>query len=242
MKILVIIPTYNEGKNIGKVINDVLKNIDIDILVVDDNSTDGTRDKVKYLFGTGRVYMLERPAKLGLGTAYINGFQWGLERGYELFFEMDADNSHNPAAIPFFIQEINKGYDIVVGSRYINSTISVVGWDFKRLMLSKFGNWYASTLLGLKQFTDLTSGYRCYTRNAIEAIGIEKVRSNGYSFQIEMVYRGYRNRLKIKELPIIFYERRDGGSKMSKSIVNEAVLLPFKLILENVSTKFFDKK
>lgn len=234
MKTLVVIPTYNEAVNIGKILKTTLEILDSDILIVDDNSTDLTRDIVKDFFSTGRVSMLERPSKLGLGTAYIDGFQWGLQNGHDLFFEMDADNSHNPAALPFFVEKIAEGYEIVVGSRYLNRTISVVGWDFHRLLISKFGNWYASTLLGLKQFTDLTSGYRCYTRRALETIGLEKIKSNGYAFQIEMVYRGYRKGLKVAEIPIIFYERGGGGSKMNKAIVREAVLLPFKLQFERL--------
>ncbi len=234
MKTLIVIPTYNEATNIGKILKKSLEVLDGDILVVDDNSSDSTRDIVKGFFDTGRVSMLERPSKLGLGTAYINGFQWGLQRGYELFFEMDADNSHNPAALPSFVEKIRQGYDIVVGSRYLNHTISVVGWDFHRLLISKFGNWYASTLLGIKQFTDLTSGYRCYTGKALEAIGLERIKSNGYAFQIEMVYRGFKSGLKVAEIPIIFFERGGGGSKMSKNIIREAVLLPFKLRMEKM--------
>ena len=234
MKMLVVIPTYNEAANIEKILNKTLEVIDGDILVVDDNSNDSTRDIVRVFLGTGRVFMLERPSKLGLGTAYVDGFQWGLQNGHDLFFEMDADNSHNPDTLPYFVEKIKEGYDIIVGSRYLNHTISVVGWDFRRLLISKFGNWYASTLLGLKQFTDLTSGYRCYTSKALKTIGLEKIKSNGYAFQIEMVYRGYKKRLKVAEIPIIFYERGGGGSKMSGKIVREAVLLPFKLGVEAI--------
>ena len=234
MKTLIVIPTYNEAVNIGKILKKTLEVIDGDILIVDDNSNDATRDIVKFFFDTGRVFMLERPSKLGLGTAYVDGFQWGLQNGHDLFFEMDADNSHNPDAIPFFVEKIREGYDIVIGSRYLNNTISVVGWDFRRLLISKFGNWYASTLLGLKQFTDLTSGYRCYTGKALKTIGLERIKSNGYAFQIEMVYRGYKKGLKVADIPIIFYERGGGGSKMSGKIIREAVFLPFKLRVEAI--------
>lgn len=226
---LVIVPVFNEAASVGKVIEEILNNTGVDVLAVDDNSTDGSIGIVRSFFNTGRVFMVERPAKLGLGTAYINGFQWGLHRGYGLFFEMDADYSHNPAAMPHFINKIADGYDIVVGSRYLCNTISVVGWDFKRLLLSKFGNWYASALLGIRQFTDLTSGYRCYTGNALEKIGLDKIRSNGYAFQIEMIYRAHKSGLRIAEIPIIFSERAGGGSKMNRSIVREAALLPFSL-------------
>ncbi|MBF0506644.1 MAG: polyprenol monophosphomannose synthase [Nitrospirae bacterium] len=240
MKTLIVIPTYNEGSTIERVLNTTLEAIEGDILVVDDNSSDATKELVRNFFDTGRVFMLERPSKLGLGTAYIYGFRWGLSRGYDLFFEMDADNSHNPAALPWFLKELRGGYDVVVGSRYLHHTISVVGWDFKRLLLSKFGNWYAATLLGLKQFTDLTSGYRCYTSKALKAIGLEKIKSNGYAFQIEMVYRSHRKGLKVAEMPIIFYERGGGGSKMSRKIVREAMALPFKLRLEAIRHIFKD--
>ncbi|MCL4491012.1 MAG: polyprenol monophosphomannose synthase [Nitrospirae bacterium] len=234
MKTLAILPTYNEAKNIDAILCKLLDFSFLNVLVVDDNSTDKTKEIVSSFFDTGRVHMLERPSKLGLGTAYIKGFQWGLQREYELFFEMDADNSHNPAAVPYFIKKVGEGCDMVVGSRYINNTISVVGWDFKRLLLSKFGNWYASTLLRLTQFTDLTSGYRCYTKRALELIELEGIRSNGYAFQIEMVYKMHKAGLKIAEIPIIFYERNSGSSKMSKKIVKEAVLLPFKLTIDEI--------
>lgn len=229
MKILIVIPTYNEANNIKKVLDMTLKVIDGDVLVVDDNSTDETRDNVRNYFDTGRVHMLERPGKLGLGSAYISGFKWGAEIGYDLFFEMDADLSHDPEVIPAFIDKINEGYDMVIGSRYLNNTISVVGWDFKRLLLSKFGNWYSSTLLSLRQFTDLTSGFRCYNKAALKGIDLGNIKSNGYAFQIEMVYRAFKAGMNITEVPIIFYERKGGSSKMSNHIVREAVLLPFRL-------------
>ncbi len=241
MKTLVVIPTYNEAVTIKKVLTMTLNALNCHILVVDDNSSDRTRDIVRRFFDTGRVSMLERPSKLGLGTAYVEGFQWGLHNGHDLFFEMDADNSHNPAALPSFVEKIGEGYDIVVGSRYLNHTISVVGWDIKRLLVSKFGNWYASTLLGLKQLTDLTSGYRCYTTKALKAIGLERIKSNGYAFQIEMVYRGHKKGIKVAEIPIIFYERGGGSSKMTQTIVREAVLLPFRLRLEAFRNKLRGK-
>ena len=233
MKILVILPTYNEVSNIDNILKRLLKFNFIDILIIDDNSTDGTVAKINnHLKNTARVNLIQRESKLGLGTAYITGFKWGIERKYELFFEIDADLSHNPKEIPNFIRKTEEGFHIVVGSRYLNGTISVVGWDFKRLLLSKFGNFYASTLLGLKLFTDLTSGFRCYTRKALEKIDLENVKSNGYAFQIEMIYHAYKKRLKITEIPIIFYERETGGSKMSPKIVREAVFLPFKLLFD----------
>ncbi len=215
-----------------------LKAMNGDILVVDDHSRDGTADIVKNHFHTGRVFILERPSKLGLGTAYIEGFRWGLLKDYGLFFEMDGDLSHDPKALPSFIREIERGYDIVVGSRYLHKTINVVGWDFKRLLLSKFGNWYASTFLGLSDLTDLTSGYRCYTRKALERTNLDTIRSNGYAFQVEMVYRLRKARLRIAEIPIIFYERSGGISKMDKKIVFEAALLPLRLNFKGSGTTF----
>ncbi len=230
MKTLVVLPTYNEGDNIEKILKLILKFDFIDIVVVDDNSKDGTKDKIKSIIKTtSKLHLIERPSKLGLGTAYITGFKWGLERNYDIFFEIDADLSHDPQDIPRFIKKIEEGYDVVVGSRYLNGTINVVGWDFKRLLLSKFGNFYASFLLGLKQFTDLTSGFRCYTKRALTEIKLSKINSNGYAFQIEMIYYAYKNNLKILEIPIIFYERQTGNSKMNRNIVFEAVMLPFKL-------------
>ena len=230
-KTLVIIPTYNERETLPIVVDAVLKHVGFDILVVDDGSPDGTAALVKGLMtGEKRVHLIQRPGKLGLGTAYIEGFRWGLQQGYDYFIEMDADNSHDPAVLPSFTAEMEKGYGLVIGSRYLNRTISVVGWDFKRLLLSKFGNSYASRILGVG-LTDLTSGFRCYSRRAIESIDLDKIHSNGYAFQIEMAYRvavaGYR----LGELSIIFYERASGESKMSGGIIREAVLLPWRLRL-----------
>lgn len=230
MKALVIIPTYNEVNNIYTVINKVLEHENVDILVVDDSSQDGTAEKVKtWAEKTERVSLIIRPAKLGLGTAYVTGFKWGLNHDYKYFFEMDADLSHNPAEIPNFIRKIDEGYDLVIGSRYMRGTISVVGWDFKRLLLSKFANKYAITILRLNWLTDITSGYRCYSRRVIESIDLDKIKSNGYAFQIEMAYRVYKKGLKIGEIPIIFYERNSGSSKMSRKIALEAAWMVWRL-------------
>lgn len=230
MKSLLVLPTYNEAENIEKVMQKLLVYDNLDILVVDDSSTDGTAEIVKNLPEFGKkVFIIERPGKLGLGTAYITGFKWGLEKDYELFFEMDADLSHDPQDIPRFIEKINEGYDVVVGSRYKNNTISVVGWDFKRLLISKFGNWYATTILGLRQFSDVTSGFRVYRRSCFSKIDLDRIKSNGYAFQIEMVYKLYKKGCKITEIPIIFYERFGGSSKMSKKIAFEAFLMVWRL-------------
>jgi len=237
-KSLVIIPTYNEKASISVVIHSVLRHEELDILIVDDASPDGTARVVREIMAvSNRVYLIERQGKYGLGTAYVTGFKWGLERGYEYFTEMDADGSHNPEALPWFLKEMEKGYDMIIGSRYLDGKISVIGWNFRRLLLSKFGNFYASRLLGLR-LTDLTSGFRCYRRQALQAINLEKVYSNGYSFQIEMAYLIGEAGHQVGEMPITFYERSSGSSKMSKNIVREAVLLPWKLRLRKIKNVF----
>ena len=228
---LVIIPTYNERDNIGPAIASVLKYPGTHILVVDDGSPDGTAGLVrKIMESESRVFLLERSGKQGLGAAYISGFKWGLQRDYEYFIEMDADGSHDPDVLPSFLAEMEKGYGLVIGSRYLNRTISVVGWDFRRLMLSKFGNYYASWILGLR-LTDLTSGFRCFSRSALDSIDLADVHSTGYGFQIEMAYRVAVAGSRVGEISIIFYERASGSSKMSKKIVREAIILPWRLRL-----------
>lgn len=230
-KALVIIPTYNERDTLPEVISSVLKHSGFDILVVDDGSPDGTAGFVRELrMAEERVFLMERAGKLGLGTAYIAGFRWGLEKGYGYFIEMDGDNSHNPEMLPYFIREMEKGLELVIGSRYLNGTINVIGWDFRRLMLSKFGNFYASRILGLR-LTDLTSGFRCYSRGALEKLELEKIHSNGYAFQIETAYRASVAGCRLGEMPITFHERASGFSKMSKDIIREAAALPWRLRL-----------
>lgn len=230
LKSLVVLPTYNEAENIDKVISRILNIGYVDILVVDDNSSDGTIQKVMdWKNKNDRVNYIQRPGKLGLGTAYVSGFKWGLQREYDVFFEMDADLSHSPEDIPCFLKEIENGYDVVIGSRYTNNTISVVGWDFKRLLISKFGNFYAKTILNLRHLTDITSGFRCYSRKVLEHINLDEIKSNGYAFQIEMAYKAYKLGFKVKEIPIIFYERNGGSSKMSKKIALEAAVMVWRL-------------
>jgi dolichol-phosphate mannosyltransferase len=232
-KSLVVIPTYNEKSSLPGIIAAILQFDLFDVLVVDDASPDGTAGVVKDIMSRDdRVFLIERRGKLGLGTAYVAGFKWGLQRGYEYFIEMDADGSHNPDAIPWFLREID-GYGLVIGSRYLNRRISVVGWDFRRLLMSKFGNVYASIILGLS-LTDLTSGFRCYAGEALRTIGLEAIHSSGYSFQIEMAYLVRMSGFKVHEMPIIFYDRNSGSSKMSGKIVREAMVLPWMLRLREI--------
>jgi len=229
MKALVILPTYNEHKTLPQVIEKVLGHDGFDILVVDDNSPDGTGNLAReWAEKDGRVNLIERPAKLGLGTAYVAGFKWGLERCYDCFIEMDSDLSHNPQDLPRFLEEIRKGDDLVLGSRYMRGTISVVGWDFHRLLLSKFGNFYAAKILSIP-LTDITGGFRAYSRNALQHLNLNMIQSEGYSFQIEMAYLTWHAGLAVQEISIIFTERAQGGSKMSGNIITEAVKLPWKL-------------
>lgn len=225
---VVIIPTYNERATLPLIIDSVLKHAGFNILVVDDNSPDETAGIVKKIMAVdNRVFLIERVNKRGLGTAYIEGFRWAIDRGYDYFIEMDADHSHDPDALPSFIKEMEKGHDLVIGSRYLDGNINVVGWDFRRLLLSKFGNIYASAILGL-QLTDLTSGFRSYSRRALESLNLSAIRSKGYSFQIEMAYLISTAGFSVSEIPIIFYERTSGASKLSKKIVLEAVFFPWR--------------
>jgi len=234
LKPLVILPTYNERETLPVLLIKILGQEIFDILIIDDNSTDGTKEIARtWKEKDPRVNLIERPGKLGLGTAYIDGFKWALKRNYDCMIEMDSDLSHNPNDLPRFLFEIEKGTDLVIGSRYLWGTISVVGWDFRRLLLSRFGNFYASTILGIK-VSDMTSGYRAYSRQALEGIDLDSVRSEGYAFQIEMAYHIKMAGFSIKEIPIVFHERAQGQSKMSKSIVREALWLPWRLRLREV--------
>ena len=232
-KSLIIIPTYNEKTSLPRIVAAILEFGVFDVLVVDDASPDGTAGVVRDIMSSDdRVFLIERPGKLGLGTAYVAGFKWGLQRGYEYFIEMDADGSHNPEALPWFIKEMG-GHGLVIGSRYLNKSIRVVGWDFRRLLMSKFGNRYAAMILGLR-LTDLTSGFRCYSRDALKAMDLDGIRSTGYSFQIEMAYLVRLAGFGVHEMPIIFYDRNAGSSKMSSGIVREAMFLPWMLRLKEL--------
>lgn len=227
-RFLVIVPTYNEAGNITKLIPQILaQDSRIDVLVVDDNSPDGTGECVKKLSSNNpRIFLIERPSKLGLGTAYVTGFRFALEKGYTLIFEMDADFSHDPKELPRFI-EASKEYDLVLGSRYV-SGVNVVNWPLSRLLLSVFANRYTRWITGLP-VKDATGGYKCFRRCVLESIDLDAIRSDGYSFQIEMTFKAWKKGFRIKEIPIVFVDRNTGVSKMSSHIVWEAVWMVWKL-------------
>jgi dolichol-phosphate mannosyltransferase len=218
--VLVIVPTYNEAENIQRIIDAVLAVLpEASMLVVDDGSPDGT-GRIVAEHSSPRVHLLERSAKQGLGRAYLAGFRWGLEHGYERFVEMDADFSHDPGDLPA-LTATTEVCDVAIGSRYVPGG-RVVGWSRNRELLSRFGNTYARRLLGFV-FRDATSGFRCYRRAVLEGIPLDEVASEGYAFQIDMTYRAWRLGFTVQEMPIAFRDRSNGHSKMSKAIVIEAV-------------------
>jgi dolichol-phosphate mannosyltransferase len=233
MKTLIIIATYNEYENIKKLLPKIfeIKN-DVHILVIDDASPDGTHKVVQeYMQDVAyqdKLFLMQRAGKLGLGTAYIAGFNWALERDYEVIMHMDADFSHNPKYIPTFIEEI-KTNDLVLGSRYVKGG-GVVNWGLFRKFLSYGGSTYSRIILGLP-IRDLTGGFKCFRRKVLETIGVNQIKSGGFSFQVETTYKTYLNGFKIKEIPIIFEDREVGQSKMSKAIFFEALLMIIKLKL-----------
>lgn len=237
-KILVIIPTYNESENILKIIPQILSNTDksneFNILVVDDNSPDGTAQMVED-YGSSNVSVLKREKKMGLGTAYVAGFRYAIKNNYDLVFEMDADFSHDPKYLPAFLKKIDEGFDIVVGSRYIQG-ISVLNWPLSRLILSYTANIYTRMVTGLK-VKDTTAGFVCYRVNALSALNLDNLKSNGYSFQIEMKFKLYKKGFKIAEIPILFIDRRAGESKMSRKVVYEAYFMVWKLKLRSLFNK-----
>ena len=226
---LVIVPTYNERENITRLIGAILdQDQRLEILVVDDGSPDGTGEIVDALIQhEPRLHIIKRPRKMGLGTAYIAGFRWALEQGYDYVFEMDADFSHDPAHLPQFLSAIEDA-DLVLGSRYRNGKVTVVNWPIKRLLLSYFANVYARIVTGLPVW-DATGGFKAFRRKVLEAIDLSHVRSNGYAFQIEMSFRAWRKHFKIVEIPIVFVDRTEGQSKMSRSIVREAIWMVWRL-------------
>ncbi|MEO8622192.1 MAG: polyprenol monophosphomannose synthase [bacterium] len=228
-KALIIVPTYNERENIERLIDRVLaQDARIEMLIVDDGSPDGTGAVVDGIAKTNpRVHALHRPKKMGLGTAYLAGFKWALERDYTYVLEMDADFSHDPIHLPQFLEAAKKA-DLVVGSRYQQGRVTVVNWPIARLILSYCANIYARRITGLKLW-DATGGFKCFRREVLAAIDLEDVRSNGYAFQIEMSFRAWKKGFRIVEIPIVFVDRSEGTSKMSFNIQREAFWMVWRL-------------
>jgi len=222
-RVLVIVPTYNERDNLPRVVPLILEQGEtFHVLVVDDNSPDGTGVLADELAGASeRVNVLHRAGKMGLGAAYVAGFGWGLERGFDALVEMDADLSHPADRLPALIETLQE-VDVAVGSRYVGGRITVVNWPLRRLMISLFGSWYARAITGMS-INDMTGGFNAFRREVIEAIGLERIQSNGYSFQIELKLRARQAGYTLREVPIVFTERDSGESKMSGRIIREAV-------------------
>lgn len=232
-----VIPTYNEAGNIERMLQKIfsLNLPKLEVLIVDDNSPDGTAELVtlrsKY---DPRVHLIRRPGKLGLGTAYVAGFQYALQNGYDLVLEMDADFSHNPEDLPRLINGINS-FDLVIGSRYLTG-VNVINWPLSRLLLSVFASWYTRKITRMP-IRDCTSGFKCFHRRVLEAIDLHHIVSNGYAFQIELHYKAWRKGFRICEIPIVFTERLTGRSKMSRQIQYEAALMVWKLKLRDLFGK-----
>ncbi len=220
---LVVMPTYNEAANVGAIVPAVLaQDPRIDVLVVDDGSPDGTGDLAEDLAAKdSRIHVVHREGKQGLGSAYLRGFTWGLERGYEFLIEMDSDQSHDPKYLPDLLRAVEDDLDLVIGSRYVRG-VNVVNWPMSRLLLSWFANKYARVVTGLP-LSDATAGFKCFRRDVLEAIDFESVGSTGYAFQIEMDFRAWKKGFRVGEVPIVFVDRVEGESKMSRTIVREAV-------------------
>ena len=221
-RFLVILPTYNESENLSQIVPGILEQDSrLEVLVVDDNSPDGTGQLADQLVTAfARVHVLHREHKEGLGKAYLAGFQWGLARKFDRLLEMDADFSHDPKFLPTLLAAADSA-DLVLGSRY-KSGVNVINWPMSRLLLSYFANIYVRWVTGLP-LTDATGGFKCFRREVLEALPLERIRSNGYAFQIEMSFRAWRKKYRLVEVPIVFTDRVEGTSKMSKAIVREAV-------------------
>ena len=235
---IVIIPTYNERENIENIIRKVFSlEGGYDILIIDDGSPDGTAAIVKRLQQEfpERLHMIERPGKLGLGTAYITGFKWSIDKGYDYTFEMDADFSHNPEDLPRLYQACKDGADLAIGSRYCDG-ISVINWPIGRIIMSYYASVYVRTILGMKVY-DCTAGFKCYSNKVLKTIDLDKVEMKGYGFQIEMKYTTYKLGFKITEVPIIFVNRKAGTSKMSGGIFGEAFWGVLKLRFRKLKPK-----
>ena len=228
MKALLIIPTYNERENISRIISIVLeKQAELEVLIVDDNSPDGTAQIVKDLMASeSRIHILERPGKMGLGSAYVQGFKYALEKGYDFILEMDADFSHNPDDVPRLL-EAAQSKDLVIGSRYCNG-VNIVNWPIKRLLISYFASKYVRAITGMP-VKDPTGGFKCFRRKVLESINLDKILSDGYAFQIEMNFRAWVKGFRMHEIPIVFTERLNGVSKMSRHIVWEAAWMVWHL-------------
>ncbi|HEV8456558.1 MAG TPA: polyprenol monophosphomannose synthase [Gemmatimonadales bacterium] len=233
-RLLVVVPTYNERVNLPLVVPAILQQDPrIDVLVVDDNSPDGTGQLADELAAsTPRVHVLHRPNKSGLGKAYLAGFQWALGNRYDLIFEMDADFSHDPKFLGDFVRAAANA-DLVIGSRYRAGVVNVINWPISRLLLSIGANQYARWITGLP-LADSTGGFKCFRREVLEAIDFEKVRSNGYAFQIEMSFRAWKKGFRLVEVPIVFTDRVEGQSKMNKRIVREAIWMVWWLRLQSM--------
>jgi dolichol-phosphate mannosyltransferase len=233
---LIIIPTYNEVDNVAKIIPEVLVQDDgFNVLIVDDNSPDGTAKLVREMQKNNqRIHLIERPSKRGLGTAYVAGFKYALEKGFDFIFEMDADFSHDPKSLVKLLAKA-EAYDLVIGSRYI-SGVNVVNWPLSRLILSYSANLYTRIITGLP-VRDATAGFKCYRRAVLESLDLDSITSNGYSFQIETNFLTWKKGFRVCEVPIVFIDRRAGVSKMSKHIVYEAAWMVWKLKLKSIFSK-----
>jgi len=233
---LIIIPTYNEADNVSKIIPEVLAQDEgFNVLIVDDNSPDGTAKLVKEMQETNpRIHLIERASKLGLGTAYVAGFKYALSHGFDFVFEMDADFSHDPKMLVKLLTKA-EDCDLVIGSRYI-SGVNVVNWPLRRLILSYSANLYTRIITGLP-VKDATAGFKCYRRAVLESFDLDSIKSNGYSFQIETNFLAWKHGFRVREVPIVFTDRREGVSKMSKHIVYEAAWMVWKLKFRDIFSK-----
>ncbi|MCB5248452.1 MAG: polyprenol monophosphomannose synthase [Candidatus Cloacimonadales bacterium] len=233
MKALLIIPTYNEVENIQRLLDILLKgNQDLEILVLDDNSPDGTARVVKEMMEQEtRIHLIERPGKMGLGSAYVTGFKYALQKDFEFIMEMDADFSHNPDDVPRLLEAAQK-CDLVIGSRYSNG-VNIINWPFKRLLISYFASKYVRIITSMP-IKDPTGGFKCFRRKVLESINLDKILSDGYAFQIEMNFRAWAKGFRIKEVPIVFTERINGVSKMSRNIVWEAAWMVWHLQIRKI--------
>ncbi|MFH2138184.1 MAG: polyprenol monophosphomannose synthase [Candidatus Omnitrophota bacterium] len=245
MKVFAVIPTYNEAKNLEELIKQIFTlQPEFNLIIVDDSSPDGTGDIADELAKQdSRINVVHRSEKMGLGTAYVRGFKEALAKGADLIFEIDADFSHDPKYLEDFLEAAKK-YDLVIGSRYVDG-VRVEGWKFRRLLLSKFANMYVSYIM-VRPVWDFTAGYRCYRRKVLETIDLDSIKSDGYAFQIEMIYLTFKNKFSVHEIPIIFKERKHGYSKISRKVVREAFWItlrfraPITKIIKHLSYFFKD--